>query len=1035
MKQRNSEPQVLFLQHRHHQDHVAAYPLTISTTTTTTATIRHRRKERDGRTIRLHRTVGTISILLLSVCLGGTLIVSTHSAFAYVPNHGMSLSSTPYTRTTRRRNPAPYSSTVVSSSKIAPERTSPMNATNNNNNNNDSDISDPGDSFVQESFDSNENPYFASGDAFFHKNGKSDPIRDRRPDDMYNLERLLSKNENVSIVDHHLEPRLIKALESDQEKGSSSSESGNRTLQDGLGSVESEGKDSEQIQVQPDSGEEKSSDYSSEGFRMNNALSSVFRRIRPFKSIKQIFGGSSSPRNDIASTLQNDSIQLNNTDTDSEFSADMNVSDLEIEDVCDDSSHEKTPWLRKLWRKRNARTLEEGIRRERRTTLSSLMNKAIINGRPSQERSYVERSLMGLINGLAEEVEDLDIELNTISKTPFWRKEVEEIRINFSRLGFRPLQITGAGAGGNSIVEIVGLGNDDSTNNNSIISDGLDVLVTNSRSTSTEQQGSVPELSFVECADEAFDRIDEDGNGALDKDELAQALNSISGIKTNKDSIEELASDLVQLYDDNGDGAVDRDEYQQMVEDMAKLRIAKEEELNSDQKNAFASVKDSIQSVSEGISKKTGEVVSAARDKYFSDKNQEDENETEMGSIVLSKVNLDLRRLVFGAVPIVKKITPGGHLILEPFTATMTASFSREDVMGSFLIDAALRRLVARALRVRIRSYRDLVEGALFVGRRWKMTCKTAPVVEVLELSNVEFDSRGKMIVTGKAKIRADPDAPVVTSTFKLRTKIGTRKNGQVIKLKEPELAFVFECPKAIERGLEATCKTFGLPPPERPEPYYSFFPIYSPFSVDDDTGGFDMGEDNCIRSIYIKNGKLRFEMSVVLRPGRFLGNHYLAFTVPQRTFIITMDRVWNGVREARANKQVADRAKKLKEAKEASERKAAKKSNDSTNELAVSPSESPILTTETTEIITSMDLKEKASTPRSRLFKTIKENTPKPKSFYTRFVEGYTMIKREEENERITNDISDWFGRQGLTDDATSTAFDQLEQEEGKTE
>merc|ERR1712134_206047 len=99
------------------------------------------------------------------------------------------------------------------------------------------------------------------------------------------------------------------------------------------------------------------------------------------------------------------------------------------------------------------------------------------------------------------------------------------------------------------------------------------------------------------------------------------------------------------------------------------------------------------------------------------------------------------------------------------------------------------------------------------------MTCKTAPVVEVLELSNVEFDSRDKLVLTGKARIRADPDAPAVSSTFKLRTKVGTRKNGQVIKLKEPELAFVFECPKFLEKGLAATCETFGLPPPKRPEP------------------------------------------------------------------------------------------------------------------------------------------------------------------------------------------------------------------------
>jgi hypothetical protein len=64
--------------------------------------------------------------------------------------------------------------------------------------------------------------------------------------------------------------------------------------------------------------------------------------------------------------------------------------------------------------------------------------------------------------------------------------------------------------------------------------------------------------------------------------------------------------------------------------------------------------------------------------------------------------------------------------------------------MGSFLLDSGLRRLVARALRVRVRSYRDVVDGALFFGR------KTAPVVELLGLSNAEFDSRGKMVITGR---------------------------------------------------------------------------------------------------------------------------------------------------------------------------------------------------------------------------------------------------------------------------------------------
>jgi hypothetical protein len=120
--------------------------------------------------------------------------------------------------------------------------------------------------------------------------------------------------------------------------------------------------------------------------------------------------------------------------------------------------------------------------------------------------------------------------------------------------------------------------------------------------------------------------------------------------------------------------------------------------------------------------------------------------------------------------------------------------------MGSFLLDSGLRLLVARALRVRVRSFRDFVDGAYFFGRRWKMTSKTAPVVQVLGLSNVEFVN-DKMILTGRARIRTGPDAPVVTNTFKVRTKIGTGKNGQAIRLEKPELAFVFECPEAWENG------------------------------------------------------------------------------------------------------------------------------------------------------------------------------------------------------------------------------------------
>ncbi|KAG7361590.1 EF hand domain containing protein [Nitzschia inconspicua] len=661
------------------------------------------------------------------------------------------------------------------------------------------------------------------------------------------------------------------------------------------------------------------------------------------------------------------------------------------------SDSEKRPTLRLLWRRRHARTLEEGIRRERTDELSVLMTRAQIDATQGQDRSYVERTLMGVINVLAEEVEDLDIDLTTVRKTPIWRKEVQELRINFSRLGFRPIRMGGTNAVPIEYPAEPSMGTIDIPNDN-----------------------NVTDLSFVETADEGFDQIDEDNSGTLDRDELAQALSSISPIETDEESIKELAAELLLLYDVNGDGVVDREEYQQMVEDMAKFRSGAKDREKPDKKNPFsavAAVKESIQSVSQKISKKAAEVASAARDTLMQDDAAPPVDETEMGSIVLTDLNLDLRRLVFGAFPIVKTITPGGPLILEPFTATVTASFSREDVMGSFLLDAGLRRLVARALRVRVRSFRDIVDGALFFGRRWKMFSKTAPVVEVLGLSNVEFDSRDKMVITGRARIRTSPDAPVVTNTFKVRTKIGTRKNGHVIRLVEPELAFVFECPEAVDKGIQTICEVFGIPAPKRPEPLYSFFPIYSPFKVDDNDG-FDMGEDNCIRSIYIRDGKLRFEMSAVLRPGRFLGNHYIAFTLPMRTFIITMDRVKEGIRAARENKKVAARAKKLKQQAEAA--------TASTILTPVAEPRPSIMSSSTSFQQSSVSTSTTSTSRQSRLLETLKKNKPKPKSFFTRFVEGYTMLETQGEakNERLTNEISDWFGRQGGGSNATTTAM-----------
>ena len=120
--------------------------------------------------------------------------------------------------------------------------------------------------------------------------------------------------------------------------------------------------------------------------------------------------------------------------------------------------------------------------------------------------------------------------------------------------------------------------------------------------------------------------------------------------------------------------------------------------------------------------------------------------------------------------------------------------------MGSNLLDLGLRRLVARALRLRVRSFRDVLDGAVFVGRSWNMASKMAPVVEVPRLTNVEFDSNDRLVMTGIARVQTSPDLPVVENAFKVRTRLGTGRNGRTIRLDQPELALVLECPKAWER-------------------------------------------------------------------------------------------------------------------------------------------------------------------------------------------------------------------------------------------
>jgi len=489
-------------------------------------------------------------------------------------------------------------------------------------------------------------------------------------------------------------------------------------------------------------------------------------------------------------------------------------------DVPSSQEEEKSePTVRNPWKRRHARSIEEGVRcektREKTTQLQRILSKALV-GPP--KRGYFARTISGLINALAEEADGLQVDVKAQEETPLWRKEVDAIEINFSRLGFKPLRMGGLDEAIRS----------------------FEMEIPHSR---VDQLAEDLELAAVSSADEAFDRIDEDNSGALDSEEIAKALNMAASTDSDQKLLEGLASQLVELYDFNGDGVVDREEYQNLVADMATLRRAEQERLDNEEeqksgiRGAFGKVsrwirrkkpseeevvvevdevveqgdENAVEDKFVDIGEDSGaplDVDALKAEKYSSSKevmNISDDAAVSSvakrgGSIVLEDLKLDLRQLVFGVVPVVKRITPGGPLILEPFTATVTGSFTTADIKASMLLDMGLRRLVARALRRRVRSFRDLMDGAVFYGRRWNLASKSAPMVEVPELTSVEFDDQNRMILTGRAQVRTSPDAPFIENSFKVRTKIGTRKDGQCIRLVEPELAFVLECPKSWEK-------------------------------------------------------------------------------------------------------------------------------------------------------------------------------------------------------------------------------------------
>merc|ERR1712151_137366 len=132
-----------------------------------------------------------------------------------------------------------------------------------------------------------------------------------------------------------------------------------------------------------------------------------------------------------------------------------------------------------------------------------------------------------------------------------------------------------------------------------------------------------------------------------------------------------------------------------------------------------------------------------------------------------------MRRLMFGAIPVVKRITPGGPLILEPFTVTTRGSFNSDDIIDSSWLTAGLKQLVRTVIRRRVGSFRDFSDQAVFYGRQWKLRSESAPFIDP-EITKAEFDKNNRLVVTGRARIRTNPGAPIIEQGFKVRTKIGT---------------------------------------------------------------------------------------------------------------------------------------------------------------------------------------------------------------------------------------------------------------------
>ena len=374
--------------------------------------------------------------------------------------------------------------------------------------------------------------------------------------------------------------------------------------------------------------------------------------------------------------------------------------------------------IRNLWKRRHAQSIEEGIRRERvfepETTgqqLSEILDEtrsddvAQGGGVKKKNRRYAARTITGLINALAEEATGLEVEVDARNDTPLWKKQIDAVEINFSRLGVQALRMGGLDEA------LMDMNEELTTTEKESMADSIESEAKKAYNEIDLMEGSPPSRS---SSDEIFDRIDVDNSGALDKEELTHALTIASGIsnpggyKNPSPALSKLVSRLINIYDTNGDGVVDREEYRKLVEDMSEVRNIqrmkqkarnekRQEQL--ERKGGFHPLK-WVRTLNHALQRRPNKAintdnvrtstspVNSASNVNFQNFDlptndsigsilEDNDNGVDFegaqdisddpsvmntitkgeGSIILSDLKLDLRRLLFGAVPFVKRVS------------------------------------------------------------------------------------------------------------------------------------------------------------------------------------------------------------------------------------------------------------------------------------------------------------------------------------------------------------------------------------------